>query len=136
MAKFVLKSPQVTINAVDLSDHVESVTVNYSAEIKEQTSSSDATKTKLPGLLDWSMDVAFRQDFAAGSVDATLFPLVGAAAFAVTTRATSAAKAATNPSYEGNALLATYPPMGGKVGDLATTTIKLEGSGALSRVVV
>lgn len=133
MAKFVLKDYSVTINAVDLSDHVESVSVNYEAEIVEKTSMGEGSKTRLPGLLDGSFDVTFRQDYAASSVDATLFPLIGAAAFAIELRPTSAVVSATNPKFTGNALLATYNPMGGSIGELAAASASFMMDGVLAR---
>ena len=133
MAKLVLKDAFVSINAVDLSDRVESITINYGAETPESQAMSDGTKTRLPGLIDWSVDITFRQDFGASTVDVTLFPLVGAAAFAVEFRPTSAAAAATNPKYTGNALLASYSPLGNTIGETAAAPVSLVGDGALTR---
>ncbi len=134
MSKLILKSPQVSINAVDLSANVQEVEIEYGAEVVDITCSGAVAKEKLSGLIDWKATVKFAQNYDAGSVDATLFPLVGGAAVAVAFRPTSAVKSATNPSYEGNALVASYPPIAGKVGDLAVTTVKLEGTGVLNRV--
>jgi hypothetical protein len=133
MASFVLTNAYVKINSVDLSDHVRSVKINYSAETPDNTAMGATTHSRLPGLKDWSVDVEFNQDFAAANVDATLFPLVGAAAFAIELRGVNATVTATNPKWTGNALLADYSPVGNKVGDLAVAPIKLVGTGALTR---
>jgi hypothetical protein len=133
MASIVLTNAKVSINAVDLSDHVRSVKINYKAEVPENTAMGSTTKTRLPGLKDWDVEVEFNQDWAAANVDATLFPLVGAAAFAVSILPVNAAASSTNPNYNGNALLESYPPMGQKVGDVAITTITLRGTGTLTR---
>lgn len=133
MASFVLTNAFCLLNAVDLSDHVRSVKVNYKADTPENTAMSQTTKNRLPGLKDWEMDIEFNQDFAAAKVDATLFPLVGAAAFAIEVRPDAGARSVTNPAYTGNALLADYPPLGNKVGEVAISTIKLMGTGALAR---
>ena len=133
MAKFVFKNAFVSINAVDLSDHVESITINYSAATPESTSMSDNSITRLPGLKDFSVDVTFRQDFAASNVDATLFSLIGAAAFAIEIRPDAGAVSATNPKFTGNALLSAYTPIGGSVGDTAAATATLVGDGDLTR---
>jgi len=135
MAKFVLKDAFVSLNAVDLSSHVESITINYGAETPERTSMSENARTRLPGLIDWSVDLSFRQDFGANLIDATLFSLVGAAAFGVIFRPTSAAKGATNPEFTGNALLGSYNPIVGTVGDTAGAPVTLTGDGALARAV-
>lgn len=128
----VLTDAFVSIDGVDLSDHVRSVTINYAAELQDKTAMGDTTRIKIGGLKDWSMDIEFNQDFAAAEPDATLFPLVGTT-FAVVVRATSAAKSATNPEYGGTGILESYPPLGQSVGDLAVTAITIQSAGALSR---
>lgn len=133
MAKIVMKNGFLSINSVDLSDHVETVTINYTADVPEKTSMGDNSKTRLPGLKDWSIDVAFRQDFAASSVDKTLFDLVGAAAFPIEARPDAGAVGATNPSYTGNALLSSYTPLGATVGDVAGAPVTLVADGDLVR---
>lgn len=133
MASFVLTNAYCSINSVDLSDHVRSIKVNYSAETPDNTAMGSSTHTRLPGLLDWSIDVEFNQDYASAKVDATLFSLVGAAAFAIEVRPVNATVTATNPKLTGNALLADYSPIGNKVGDVATAPIKLVGTGTLTR---
>ena len=133
MAKFVLKDAFVSLNAVDLSALVESITINYGAETPERTSMSEDARTRLPGLIDWSVDITFRQDFGANLVDATLYDLVGAAAFAVEFRPTSASVGSTNPKFTGNALIGSYNPITGTVGDTAGAPVTLTGDGDLTR---
>jgi len=132
MAQFVLTDASVTLNSVDLSDHVKSVTINYSADMQEDTAMGDDTHTMLGGLKNWSVDLEFNQDFAASEVDATLFPLVGST-FAVSILPTSASVSATNPNFNGTGILESYPPLGGSVGDLATTSITINAAGTLAR---
>ena len=133
MAKFVLTDADVNVNAVDLSSFVESLTINYGAETPDMTSMQDITRRRLPGLIDWTIDVTFRSDFAGASVDATLFPLVGAAAFEVIIKPTSGAISATNPGFTGNVLLGTYNPLAGTVGDTSNSTVTFTGDGTLVR---
>ena len=135
MADFVFTNGKVTINSVDLSDHVRSVTINYEAEIVDDTNMGDTGRNKLPGLTNWTADVEFAQDYASAKVDATLFSLVGAAAFAISVLPVNTTVSATNPNFNGNALLASYPPLTGSVGALATASIRLEGTGTLTRSV-
>jgi hypothetical protein len=136
MPSIVLTNAQVLINAVDLSAFVRSVKVHYKADTPENTAMGATTKSRLPALKDWDLDIEFNQDWAAASVDATLFPLVAAAAVPIEIRPVNAARSATNPAYTGNALLADYTPVGGKVGDLAVAPIKLMGTGNLARQIV
>lgn len=133
MASFVSTDAYVSINSVDLSDYVQSVTFNYEAEEVDETAMGDTTRKNTGGLKNWSFDIAFKQDYAAGAVDATLWPLVGSTA-AVVYRPTSAAASATNPSYSGTGLVASYQPNpGNSVGDLATANVRISPAGTLSR---
>ncbi len=133
MPKIVFTDASVVINSVDLSDDVESVTINYEAEIQDTTSMGDDTRTKLSGLKNWTVDVSFFQDFDASQVDATLFSLVGAAAFPVAIKPTSGSPSATNPNFNGNALLRSYPPIAGAIGEVHKVGVSLEGTGTLTR---
>lgn len=134
MPELVLKDAKVVIDSVDLSAHVRQVTIDYKAEIQDKTAMGDGSRSRIAGLKDWSMSVEFNQDYAAASVDATLFPLVGAAAFSVSVLPVKAEPvSATNPNYNGNAVLESYQPVGGTVGDLAVTSITLSGDGDLIR---
>ena len=136
MAAFVFTDAEVVINSVDLSVHVMSVTLNYEGDLQEQTSMGDATRSRLSGLKDWSVEVGFKQDFAASKVDATLFSLIGAASVTVTVMADkSDGVSSTNPRYTGSAILGSYPPFGGSVGDLAVTTANFSAAGDLTRAV-
>ena len=133
MATFVYTDASVVVNSVDLSDHVKSCTLNYEAEMLDDTGMGDTTRSNIAGLLNWSIDVEFLQDFASAKVDATLFSLGGAAAFTVTVKPTSASVSATNPSFSGSAVLESYPPMSGSVGDLETASATFRSAGTLAR---
>lgn len=134
MARIVLKDAVVVVDSVDLSDYVRSVTINYEAEIQEATTmKSQGAKEKASGLTDWTAELELEQDFDTGAVDATLFPLVGADAVPVSIKPTAAATGPSNPEYSGHGIVRSYPPISGKVGDLATTRVQLEGSGLLQR---
>jgi len=132
-APIVLTNAQVLVNSVDLSTWVKSVKIDYKADTPETTAMGSLTKTRLPSLKDWSMDIEFNQDFGAAATDATIQPLVGAATFPIEVRPVNGARSATNPGYNGNALLADYPVLGQKVGDVATFTAKFIGNGPLAR---
>lgn len=134
MAKFIYKDASLVLNSVDLSDHVVSLTLDVSADLQEDHAMGDSTKTRLVGLKDWSVSIDFRQDFAASEVDATLWGIMnGAVAVPIVIKPTSAAVSATNPSYSGNVVLESYPPLGGSVGDIAGTSVSLQAAGDLTR---
>jgi len=133
MSEIVLKDASVVVNSVDLSDHISSVTINYSAEITDKTAFGATARSRIAGLKDFSVDLEFNQDYASSNVDATLFPLVGAAAFAIVIKPTSGSVSATNPSFTGNVLVETYSPLAGAVGELNKTSVSLPGDGDMTR---
>lgn len=137
MAKHVVKTPQIEVNGKDLSAFLTDVSLTYEADEIESTSSGTTVndKTFIAGLRSWKVDATLQQDYDALSVDATLFSLVGADPFTIKVRPTSAVKGATNPSFEGSAILLSYPPVSGAVGELAKVSVSFRGTGALTRSV-
>ncbi len=129
MAKLVLTNAFFSVNAVDLSSRVRQVAINYEADAVDQSTMGDGTHTFLAGLKNYSVDVTFAQDFAAGNVDATLFPLVGTA-IAVEFRPTTAARSATNPGYNATMLLASYNPVGTQINALHEAPVRFVPGGA------
>lgn len=126
MAVEVLTDVRVEINSVVLSDHAKSCKISYSAEMLDHNTFSFDTNRKIAGLKDWSITVDFENDHAAGSVDATLWALVGAAAFPIDIRKSSAAVGVTNPHYYTNgagAVLSTgYSPIDVTHGQIPSTS--------------
>ena len=133
MASFAFTDAKVTVNSVDLSTYVRQVTINVSADEQDDTAMGDTFRSRIGGLKDWSVNLEFNQDFAAGAVDATLWPLLGTTT-TVTVKATSAANSATNPQYSGSVLVSQVNPLTNGVGDLATTSVTWNGAGTLSRL--
>ena len=76
MARIVLTDSKVTINSVNLSDHISSVTINTSTDVVETTAFSSAgARTRVSGLIDNSVTLEFHQDFATSSVEQSIYPL-------------------------------------------------------------
>jgi hypothetical protein len=119
MAKFgPFTNGYLTVNGVNLSDHVKSLTVQQGANLGDESAMGDTTQVNRAGVLTWSISATFIQDFAALSVDATLSPLIGAAAFPIACRPLNAAQSATNPTWSGSAVLQDYQPIAGSHGDV------------------
>jgi len=132
MAKFVATDYKVTVNGTNLSSSLTSVDLSLSADEVDTTTFGGEWRTVTGGLKSGSITLNFNQDFAAGSVDATLFPLFNTAATVVITP-TSATVSATNPSYTVVALANSYQPFASSVGDLATLSISWPTSGTVAR---
>ncbi len=124
MAKFVLKNPIITVNAVDLSDHFSEVSIETSRDEVDVTAFGAVNKEMVAGLGDATITGTVFQDYAAGEIDATLWPLsTSDTPFTVSVKATSAATSTTNPLYSMSSLLYTYNPVSGSVGEAATTPV-------------
>lgn len=124
MTTRVLTDASVTVNAVDLSDHVQSVTVELSRETQDDTAMGNTARSNSAGLKTNSMSVTFLQDFAASEVDATLWTLYDAGTeHDVVVKETSSAVGATNPTYTLTGFITDYNPIGGSVGDQHTVDV-------------
>lgn len=134
MATVHFRNAYLWINGVDLSDHVESVTLNYASEMLDETAMGDDTRVNKGGLKNWSVDVNFHQDFASGEVDATLFTLVGSTT-CFELRPHNSCSTTINPNYTGIGIVESYNPAGGSVGSLLDAPLTLQSAGTLSRAV-
>jgi hypothetical protein len=124
MGKIVLRDCQITVNGVNLSDHVSSVEVHFVKDEVETTNFSGQGRERVAGLKDDSFVVNFQQDYAVGEVNATLSPLYNNEnEFTVVVKPTAVAVSATNPSYTATCILLEYQPLSGKVGDLSETEV-------------
>jgi len=129
MAKFVLKNPTVVLNGVDLTDHCSKCTIETSFDNPDVTSFGAVYKSILQGMGDAKMTFSFFQDFAAGSVDATLWPLSQSGnPFLCSVKPTNAATSATNPRFDMTGVLLTYNPVDGAVGDASSTDVEVDNA--------
>lgn len=136
MPIMVLTDVFLSIGGVDLSDHVDQVTLNYSADILDKTAFGTAgTRQRVGGLKDWSISFQIQSDEAASSVSQTLFPLVGATTAVIMRPKKATAVGATNPNYQGNAVLENFNPLDGGIGELARSSSTLQGDGLLTRAI-
>ena len=137
MARIVLTNVAVIVGGVDLSNHVASVTLSTTYDVLETTAFAGgnvpaAAKTRIAGLADNSVTLEFHQDFAAASVEATIYPLLGTEV-AVTVAPTTGAIAADNPEYQFNALISEWTPLNGAVGELATASVTWPITGPITK---
>ena len=131
MAEYMGNDASVTINSVDLSDHVAQISfIETSAEL-ESTAMGDSNVTRIGGLKDGSVTIEFHADFAASEVYATINPLLGTTT-TVLVVPVSGSVSATNPSKSVSALVTEVPFVDHAVGDLATVSVTWPFSGAVT----
>lgn len=122
-------------NPIDLSDHVQSITVNVETDTPEATAMGDLDRVRLYGLRQWSIEVTFFQDFASGETDETFWDAINNQKF-VELRFkpdSTTTLGASNPEYSGKAVLPQHNPLAGAVGEVSTITITFQSSGQLTR---
>ena len=134
MAKIVLTDAKVTINSVNLSDHINSITLDTKDDIVETTAFGSTAKTRVAGLVDNSVTLDFMQDFAAANVEATIYPLIGTAT-TIVVQPTSSAVGTTNPTYTFSAIISEWSPLKGGIGQLATASVTWPISGSITKAV-
>ena len=132
MPKFYAQDYKITVGTTNLSSTINSVTLDITTDEVETTAFGSTYRTRIGGLKDASVSLDFMQDFAAGSVDALLFPLMGSTV-AIKIAPTSGTVTATNPEYRFDALVTQYQPFAGAVGDLATLSVSWPVSGEVVR---
>lgn len=137
MARLVLTNVNITVAGVDLSDHIASVTLGSTYDVLETTAFADgnvpqAAKNRIAGLVDNSVTLEFHQDFAAASVEATVYPLLGTVV-AVEVQPVNAAISVDSPLYTFNALVSEWTPLNGAVGELATASVTWPISGQITK---
>ena len=132
MAEFMLNNASVTINSVDLSSYVTSVTLSQSADSLETTAMGDTARTFIGGLTNGTVDIDFNADFAASMTEATIFPLVGTTT-AVVVKPVDASVSATNPSYTFNVVVTEWDTLNGSIGELATHSVSWQIAGAITK---
>jgi hypothetical protein len=132
VAKFSATQFNISIAGQDFSDSLAAVTLDISREQLEVTSFGNSARRYIAGLQDASVTFSFHQDFAAGSVDQTLWSNLGGTV-AVVIKPTGGSVTSSNPSYAFNALIVQTTPFSSNVGDLATMDVTFPVDGAITR---
>jgi len=131
MAVFLNNGVSVTVNSVDLSDHVTSITLNRSFDELEVTAMGDSGHKFVKGLEASSLTIDFLNDTATGEVLQTLQAAWGTSV-TVVVKQSSAAVSATNPSYTMTCLINNTTDINGSVADLSTQSVTWNVNGTVA----
>ena len=133
MSVYLSNGVVLTVNAVDLSTLVSSVTINRSFDELEVTAMGDSGHRFTKGLEASSITIDFFNDPDSSK---TLQTLNSSSVFGnnvtVTVKQTSAATSATNPLYTMTCLVNNTTPINGAVGDLSTQSVTWNVSGTIA----
>jgi predicted secreted protein len=137
MAIFAHLNAKVVVNSIDLSAYCKSSTIKVGAAKLDATAFSSAGwEAAISGLKSWSLDLEFNDDFATSGANKTFWDVLSTgSAVAIAWKPVNTTTAATNPEFQGNVCAAFEMTAGGKVGDLATMSVSLTGTGAVTRAI-
>jgi len=133
MAIFVATDFNVSINgSTALAGYLTQVELKASANDVTTTAFGSQWVTRVAGLREGSLTLTFNQDYAAATVDATLWPLLGSQATVVIKPANTATSTA-NPAYTAICTVLDLTPVSGQIGDLSTFSVTWPTTGAVTR---
>lgn len=126
MPVFVMTDASVTVNTVDLSTYVTSISFNYERDAIETTAMSSNGHVFIGGLQNLSVTLEVNNDLAAAKTLETLWSATGSGTNTLVLKNLSTGTP--NPVFTiSNAYLAASTPVNGAVGELATQSITFTG---------
>jgi hypothetical protein len=132
MAVFLNNQVGVKVNSVDLSDHVDSITLNRQFDELEVTAMGDTGHKFVKGLEASSVTIEFLNDTASANVLATLQAAWGTSVTVVLLQQKGTAVSATNPLYTMTCLINGTTDINGAVGDLSKQSVTWNVNGAVT----
>ena len=131
MAVYLSNGVVLTVNAVDLSTLVSSVTINRTFDELDISAMGDSGHRYVKGLESSSITIDFFNDEASAKTLQTLNSTWGTNT-TVTVKQTSAAVSATNPMYTMTCLVNNTTPINGAVGDISMQSVTWNVSGTIA----
>jgi hypothetical protein len=131
MAVYLSNGVVLTVNAVDLSTLVSSVTINRSFDELEVTAMGDNGHKFVKGLEASSITIDFFNDEATSKTLQTLNSVWGTST-TVTVKQTSAITSPTNPLYTMSCLVNNTTPINGDVASLSTQSVTWNVNGTIT----
>jgi hypothetical protein len=132
MAVFLNNGVGVKVNSVDLSDHVNNITLNRNFDELEVTAMGDSGHKFIKGLEASSITLDFLNDTATASVLQTLQAAWGTNVTLVLLQNKGTAVSATNPLYTMTVLVNGTTDINGATGDLSTQSVTWNVSGTIA----
>lgn len=132
MAVFLNNNVGVKVNSVDLSDHVNNVTLNRNFDQLEVTAMGDSGHRFIKGLEASSITLDFLNDTATASVLQTLQAAWGTNVTVVLLQNKGTAVSATNPLYTMTCLINGTTDINGATGDLSMQSLSFDVSGTVA----
>jgi hypothetical protein len=132
MAVFLNNQVGVKVNSVDLSDHVNQITLNRNFDQLEVTAMGDSGHRFIKGLEASSITLDFLNDTTSASVLQTLQAAWGTNVTVVLLQNKGTAVSATNPLYTMTCLINNTTDINGATGDLSMQNVTWQVSGTIA----
>lgn len=133
MAVFLNNGVGVKVNSVDLSDHVNNITLNRNFDQLEVTAMGDSGHRYIKGLEAASITLDFLNDLATtSSVTPVLQAAYGTQVTVVVLQNKSATVSATNPLYTMTVLVNHLTDVNGATGDLSVQNVTWDVCGTVA----
>ncbi|MFZ9231718.1 MAG: hypothetical protein ACO25P_07880 [Ilumatobacteraceae bacterium] len=132
-----LQSPTVNITVgattTDLTDNCSSATITAAFDALESTAFGDTAHKFVKGLQNNQISLTLYTSYGAGEIEATLYDAWNTGACTLVISPSGTSESASNPEYTlTNCMLASFTPISGAFGELATIEAVFQG-GALTR---
>ena len=134
MAKIAACVFDYTLNSVALEASLKSAELKFEQENIDVSGFQATGRPQVVGNYGWSQSLQGNWDGASGSVDATIFGMVGSAGVTANFDPTGAEAGSNDPNYDGTVVLKSYS-ISCKLGAAVEFSADLTGSGALTRAV-
>lgn len=123
----MLWDANVTINAVDVSDHIRSVTINRAANELDATAMGARAMERRQGIRNDNFVFGMFQNYDSNEIHSVLEPLFesGEAFDVVVRKSKTDPVSATNPQFVGNCVLLEYSGLSGEHGEMNQMEITL-----------
>lgn len=123
-----LTNPVVTIGTTDFSDQCTNASISIGFDSLETTAFGDTGRKYVKGLQACEVTLTLFLSYGASEVEGILWDELGEGNTTVKLKAATGVESATNPEFViSNAMLATYTPINGGVGELGTVEVTFTG---------
>lgn len=123
-----LTNPVVTIGTTDFSDQTTSASITIGFDSLETTAFGDTGRKYAKGLQACEVTLTMFLSYGTSEVETILWDELGDGTTTVKLKAAPGNEGASNPEYTiTNAMLASFTPINGGVGELSTVEVTLTG---------
>jgi len=133
MAKFVVTATNVTMGGEDISTAcARAELVINAAEVETTDFGSGGFTEVIGGLKSGTLSLDFHQDFGTDAVSTLFLDTVGTVVVFTLIAGNGTEMSLTSPLYTVSALITSFTPVSGAVGDLGTFSVSFPTTGAIT----